>query len=296
MKKTLIIIGGPTAVGKTKLAIKLAQKFQSEIISADSRQFYKELNIGVAKPSKLDISKIPHHFIGHKSIHHNYSVAEYEQDALLSINKLFKKKDILFVCGGSGLYIDALCEGLHQFPEVKNKVRQNLEKDLQKKGLITLITELKKNDPTTYKKIDTKNPRRVIRALEIYRSSGKPYSFYLQKKKKKRNFNSLFFALQKNREKLYTLINARVETMINDGLLTEVKSLYPYKDKKALQTIGYQEIFKYLDQKTTITEAIEEIKKNTRRYAKRQITWFKQKKYHQIHKDQEVFELISQLI
>ena len=296
MKKTLIIIGGPTAVGKTKLAIKLAHQLQSYIISADSRQFYKELNIGVAKPSKLDICKTPHHFIGHKSIHNDYSVGEYEQDALLIINKLFKQKDILLVCGGSGLYIDALCEGLHQFPEINKTVKKKLEEDLQKKGLITLTKELKKNDPKTYKKIDTKNPRRVIRALEVYRSSGKPYSFYLQKKKKKRNFNTLFIALQKKRETLYRLINARVDKMIDDGLLAEVKSLYPYKDKKALQTIGYQEIFKYLDQKTTINEAVEEIKKNTRRYAKRQINWFKQKKYYQIQEEQEAFELMSQLI
>lgn len=295
MTKTLIIIGGPTAIGKTALAIKLAKQFQSEIISADARQFYKELNIGVAKPSKKELHQITHHFIGHKSIKDSYSIGQYEKEGLLLLNQLFTKHNLLFVCGGSGLYIDALCEGLHDFPKIDDHIKQKLIQELQEKGLQRLIQELHDVDFKTYQKIDKKNPRRIIRALEIYRSSGKPYSFYIQKKRKQRNFNTIFINLNTSRDILYQKINNRVDNMIAKGLIQETKTLYQYRENHALNTIGYQELFEYFNQNLSLSEAIDEIKKNTRRYAKRQITWFKKEKYHQvnINEEEKIFKIIQ---
>ena len=281
MKKTLIIIGGPTGIGKTSLSISLAKDIGSEIISCDSRQFFKELNIGVAKPSKEELKEVPHHFIGHKSVSEKYTVGNYEKECLHLINILFKKHNILFLCGGSGLYIDAVCEGLNDFPKIDQRIRENLNNNLQEKGLDYLNTELRKCDKETYNKIDRQNPRRVIRALEVYQSSGRPYSFYIKQEKKKRDFNTVFIALETSREILYQKINNRVELMFKNGLIEEVESLKKYQKNPALNTIGYKEIFHYFDTKKSIDETIQEIKKNTRRYAKRQITWFKHKKYHQ---------------
>jgi len=297
MKKTLIIIGGATATGKTKTAINLALKFKSEIISVDSRQFYKELNIGVAKPSPIELKTIPHHFIGHKSIKNSYSIGEYEKDSLILLNKLFKKHDILFLCGGSGLYIDSVCEGLNKFPEIKTSIKERIHYDLATTGLKSLVEELKLIDKETYQKIDRQNPRRIIRALEVYRSSGKPYSFYTKQKNKKRNFNTLFIALKQPRKTLYNNINNRVDLMIKNGLMNEVQTVYKYKNYPALQTIGYQELFQYFDKKKSLEETINEIKKNTRRYAKRQITWFKNNKYFQFESNEEknIIKLISKL-
>ena len=295
MKKKLIILGGATAVGKTKLSVKLAKKFKSQIISADSRQFYKELNIGVAKPSKLEIKKVIHHFIGHISIEQSYSVGEYEEDGLKLINRLFKKHNILFLCGGSGLYIDAICEGLNTFPKINKKIKEKINSDLKQKGLDFLNEELKSIDLKTYKKIDKQNSRRVIRALEVYRSSGVPYSFYIKKEKKVRDFKTLFITLTKSRKNLYENINDRVDQMITAGLINEAKKLYRHKHTQGLNTIGYQEIFKYLDKKISLERAINEIKKNTRRYAKRQINWFNKKKYHQFDVDgeEDIIEFIK---
>ncbi len=281
MKKKLIIIGGPTGIGKTSLSISLAKDIGSEIISCDSRQFFKELNIGVAKPSKEELKEVPHHFIGHKSVSEKYTVGNYEKECLHLINILFKKHNILFLCGGSGLYIDAVCEGLNDFPKIDQRIRENLNNNLQEKGLDYLNTELQKCDKETYNKIDRQNPRRVIRALEIYKSSGRPYSFYIKQEKKKRDFNTVFIALKTSREILYQKINKRVELMFKNGLIEEVENLKKYKKNPALNTIGYKEIFHYFDTKKSIDETIQEIKKNTRRYAKRQITWFKHKKYYQ---------------
>ena len=298
MKKTLIIIGGPTAIGKTKLAIKLAQEWKSEIISADARQFYKELNIGVAKPSKKDLNIIPHHFIGHISIQDSYSVGHYEKDTLKLLDKLFKKHNILFVCGGSGLYIQSICEGLNYFPKVTAKIKQAINHKLITKGLYSLKEELKSIDIETYKKIDKKNPRRITRALEICRSSEKPYSFYTNKKIPKRDFQTLYITLNTPRKLLYDNINNRVDEMIKNGLMKEAEILYEHKNKQALQTIGYQEIFKYIDQEISLEEAVEQIKKNTRRYAKRQITWFKQKKYHPLEsiEEESIYDFIKKSI
>ena len=294
MKKKIIVIGGPTAIGKTALTIKLAKEWKTEIISADARQFYKELNIGVAKPSNKELNTVPHHFIGHISIEKNYSVGQYEQDALTKLSELFKKHNVIFVCGGSGLYIQAICNGLNDFPEINRDVKIKLKYDLINKGLDHLIIELKKNDIETYHKIDKKNPRRVLRALEVYRSSGKPYSFYTKQEKNTRDFEAIYIALNTDREILYKQINDRVDKMIENGLMKEAKNLYNYKDKQALNTIGYQELFEHFNQKISLDKAIDQIKQNTRRYAKRQITWFNKEMYNHFTSNQE--ELIIDFI
>ncbi|MBE37732.1 MAG: tRNA (adenosine(37)-N6)-dimethylallyltransferase MiaA [Flavobacteriales bacterium] len=277
--KKLIIIGGPTAIGKTEAAIQLADKFHSEIISTDARQFYKELNVGVAKPTSLDLKKIKHHFIGHISIKQKYSVGQFEKDSLELLEQLFKNKDILFLCGGAGLYIDAVCEGLNKFPIIQENIKEKINSDFKLKGLNCLVEELKKNDLDTYNKIDLNNHRRIIRAVEVFRASGKPYSYYINKKKNKRNFSTTYISLTNNREYIYNNINKRVDKMIENGLIDEAKKLYKYNHLQALQTIGYKEVFQYIESKLSKINMIEEIKKNTRRYAKRQINWFNQKKY-----------------
>ncbi len=287
MNKTLIVLGGPTGIGKTKLAIKLAQKLESEILSADSRQFYKELNIGVAKPTKEELDTIPHHFISHLSITTPYSVGEYEKDALNLLEKLFKKHNYIMMCGGSGLYIEAVTNGLNKFPEINQKVKIELEHELNTSGLAALREELKKNDIETYKKIDKQNSRRIIRALEVYRSSKKPYSFFTNQKIKTRNFKTIFLKLDIPRNDLYNRINQRVDNMLTNGLIEEAKKTYKYKKYQSMQTIGYQELFKYFEKKCSLDEAITEIKKNSRRYAKKQITWFKKSKYHVIDSNKE---------
>jgi len=294
MKKKIIIIGGPTAIGKTALTIKLAKEWKTEIISADARQFYKELNIGVAKPSNKELNTVPHHFIGHISIEKNYSVGQYEQDALTKLSELFKKHNVIFVCGGSGLYIQAICNGLNDFPEINRDVKIKLKYDLINKGLDHLIIELKQNDIETYHKIDKKNPRRVLRALEVYRSSGKPYSFYMKQEKNTRDFEAIYIALTTDRKILYKHINDRVDKMIENGLMKEAKNLYNYKDKQALNAIGYQELFEHFNQKISLDKAIDQIKQNTRRYAKRQITWFNKETYNHFTSNQE--ELIMDFI
>ncbi len=280
-KGKLIVLAGPTAIGKTDLSLYLAQKYHSAIISCDSRQFYKELDIGVAAPNKEDTKIIPHYFIKNKSIKSHYSVGQYEKDGLKLLNQLFEKHNILFLCGGSGLYIDALCEGLHKFPLVPTKIKQQLNNEYIEKGLKHIQNELKKNDLNTYNTIDIKNYRRVLRALEIYRTTNVPFSEFKTNKLTKRFFNTLYISLIQDREAIYQQINNRVDEMIKNGLISEVTRLFKYRNLKPLQTIGYKELFKYIDGDITLNKAIEEIKKNTRRYAKRQITWFKNKKYIQ---------------
>ena len=293
--RKIVIIGGPTAIGKTNFAIELAKKFNSEIISADSRQFYQELNIGVAKPSKIQLKEVKHHFINNISIKNKYSIGEYEKHALQLTDKLFKKHNTLFVCGGSGLYIDALCEGLHEFPLIDKQVKKKTREDLMQMGIEFLNQELKKNDIETYTKIDKNNPRRITRAIEVYRSSGKPYSYYINKKKKKRSFSTIFINLIDSRENIYNNINKRVDNMIQNGLIDEAKKLYDYKDLQALQTIGYQEVFQYLEKNLTLEKMIAEIKQNTRRYAKKQINWFKHEKYlkFKITEEEKIIDLIK---
>ena len=275
MPKFLISIIGPTAIGKTALSIKLAQHFKTEIISADSRQFYKEMQIGTAAPSKEELACAKHHFIHHKSIHDSYNVGTFEKDALNCIQKLFKKQNIVIMVGGSGLYVDTVTKGLDDFPVVDSNIRKTLNEQLKNDGLITLKNQLKVLDIKTFESIAIDNPHRVIRALEICIGTGKPYSSFLNKGKEKRNFKTISIGLTAERDIIYNRINHRVDLMMEADLLNEVKKLMEYKDLNALNTVGYKELFNYLDGEWPLDFAISEIKKNTRRFAKRQLTWFK---------------------
>ena len=275
MNRHLITIIGPTAIGKTNLAIKLADYFKTEIVSADSRQFYKEMNIGTAKPSNSELNSIKHHLINNKSINDNYNISDYEKDALKSIKSIFNKNDAAILVGGSGLYINTVLYGLDEIPGISDEIRNSLYLDLELKGIKKLQEELKLLDPASYSDIDINNPRRLIRALEVSISTGKSYSSFLKKKKKKRDFNIIVLGINQERSELYNKINTRVDNMIESGLINEVKELHNLKGLNALNTIGYREVFNYIEAKYSLDECINEIKKNTRRYAKRQLTWFK---------------------
>ncbi|WP_405382416.1 tRNA (adenosine(37)-N6)-dimethylallyltransferase MiaA [Maribacter sp. LLG6340-A2] len=272
--KTLISVTGPTAIGKTKLAIALANHYNTEIISADSRQFFKEMSIGTAVPTTSELTQAKHHFIQHKSILETYTVGDFERDALQLTEALFKTYDVVVMVGGSGLYVNAVTEGLNEFPSVSPNIRLKLNSDLENKGLHHLQETLNELDPEYFSKVDIHNPQRVIRALEICIGSGQPYSSFINKPKKKRNFNVITVGLKADREIIYNRINERVDLMIKEGLLPEAEALVPYKSYNALQTVGYKELFKYFEGEWTLNFAIDEIKKNTRRFAKRQLTWF----------------------
>ena len=273
-KKTLITIVGPTAIGKTSLSILIASYFDTEIISCDSRQFYKEMTIGTAVPEKEELAVVPHHFIQNRSIFEDYNVGAYERDALNVLDTLFKKHNTVVMVGGSGLYVKSVLEGLDDFPKIDPSIRLELKHVLEKEGIIPLQDQLKKLDVTTYNTIDIENPQRVIRALEICIGTNLPYSSYTGKLKKKRKFNSIVIGLNGEREKIYERINRRVDLMVEKGLLDEAQKLFPNKELNALQTVGYKELFSFFEEKVTKDEAIQEIKKNTRRFAKRQLTWF----------------------
>lgn len=276
--KYLVSIVGPTAIGKTALSIKLAQHYNTEIISADSRQFYKEMKIGTAAPSKTELEAAKHHFVHHKSIEDNYNVGSFEKEGLQKINELFKQHNIVIMVGGSGLYVDAVTNGLDIFPDIDSSIRESLNNDLKNKGLSYLQNKLKDLDEVAFKTIAIDNPHRVIRALEISIGTRKPYSSFLNQGKTKRHFKTFTIGLTANRETIYERINRRVDIMLEDGLLDEVKTLYKFKNLNALNTVGYKEIFNYLDNTWDLDFAVSEIKKNTRRFAKRQLTWFKRNK------------------
>jgi tRNA dimethylallyltransferase len=271
----LITIVGPTAIGKTALSIQLAQHFNAEIISCDSRQFYKEMTIGTAVPEPEELAAVTHHFIQNKSIFEAYSVGQFEREALQKIATLFKTNSTVIMVGGSVLYVYAVLNGLDYFPEVAPEIRATLNQQLKEKGIVFLQEELKKRDLETYTTIAIDNPQRVIRALEVCIGSGLPYASFKNKPKAPRNFKSIKIGLTADREIIYQRIHQRVDLMLQKGLEEETKKLYPNKELNALQTVGYRELFSYFD--TTITKefAIEEIKKNTRRFAKRQLTWFR---------------------
>jgi len=273
--KVLLAVVGPTAIGKTALGIQLAKHFDTEIISADSRQFFKEMKIGTAVPSGEELNQAPHHFIQHKSIFEPYSVGDFEKDAIALLDNLYQKKDIAIMVGGSGLYVDAVISGLDEFPKVDPQIRETLNKELEDNGLESLQKELKQRDPEYYKTVDLENPHRLIRALEVCRAANKPYSSFLNQQKPERLFKSLYIGIDAPREVVYQRINSRVELMMEAGLLEEAKKLYPYKELNALQTVGYKELFEYIDGKYTLDFAVSEIKKNTRRFAKRQLTWLR---------------------
>lgn len=293
-KPLLICVVGPTAIGKTSLAIALANAFSAEIISADSRQFFKEMSIGTAVPSEEELSAATHHFIQNRSIFEEYSVGDYERDAIAFLTNYFTKMKIAIMVGGSGLYVDAVVKGLDNFPEVPSEIRKQLNTELKEIGIEALQKELKEVDPAYFEKVDIHNPHRLVRALEIYRSTGKPYSSFLNREAVARNFEVVFIGLSAEREIVYNRINLRVDQMLEAGLVEEAKALLPYKDKNALQTVGYRELFEYFDNKITLEEAISEIKKNTRRFSKRQNTWFKKNEaIHWFNFETEPTEIIN---
>lgn len=271
----LITIVGATAIGKTALSIKLAQHFNAAIISCDSRQFYKEMSIGTAVPTTDELSQATHYFIQNRSIFDDYNVGQFERDALLKLDELYQKNNTTIMVGGSGLYVDAVIKGLDNFPTVNPHIRAQLNQELIENGLASLQNQLKALDSKSYNAIEIDNPHRVIRALEICIGTGKPYSYYKNKPKATRNFTPIFIGIDAEREIIYNRINQRVDNMMENGLLDEVKKLHQYKNLNALQTVGYRELFQYLDGEITLDFAISEIKKNTRRFAKRQNTWFK---------------------
>ncbi len=275
---TLIVISGPTASGKTELSLSLAKFFNAEIISCDSRQFYREMNIGTAKPTESQFKEVLHHFINSHSIEENYSAGDYEKDVLSFLENYFKKNKIAILTGGSGLFMRIVCEGVDEYPEVPEIIRQELKNNFLQEGIESLQRELKEKDPIYYEKVDNNNPQRLIRALEVCRASGKTFSSFHGKTKPKRFFNIIKVALDWDRELLYDRINRRVDYMISSGLEKEAKSLYPYKHLNSLQTVGYQEFFDYFDEKITKEEAISKIKQNSRNYAKRQLTWLRKEK------------------
>lgn len=273
-KKQLICIVGATAVGKTSLAIQLAHYFNTVIISADSRQFYKELNIGTAKPNALEMDGIIHYFIDNQSITQNYSVGEYEKDALSLLDNLFQKYDTIVAVGGSGLYVRALCDGLDEFPKIDADIRPQLQKELEEKGLSYLTNLLKELDFDYYQEVDLQNTQRVLRAVEVCIGTKKTYSSFRKGKKKERPFQIIKIGLTLPREILYQKIDARMDLMIEQGLEKEATDLLPFAAHNALKTVGYQEIFDFLENKYDWNECVRLLKRNSRRYAKRQITWF----------------------
>ena len=277
----LITIIGPTAIGKTALSIKLAQYFNCDIISCDSRQFFKEMKIGTAVPNEEELGSTKHHFIQNKSIFENYSVGDFEVEALKKLDELFKKNNVQIMVGGSGLYVDAVLKGFDEFPAIDVSVREKINLEYDKKGIEYLQEKLKELDSVYYQKLITENPQtlqnpqRMKRFVEVCIGTDTPYSSFLGKRKNTRNFTPIIIGLEADREIMYNRINQRVDIMIKEGLLDEVKSLFKHKELNALQTVGYRELFDFIEGKTTLDFAIEEIKKNTRRFSKRQITWFK---------------------
>lgn len=275
MDKFLITIIGATAIGKTALSIKLAQHFNTDIISCDSRQFYKEMKIGTAVPSTEELAAATHHFIQNRSIFEDYSVGQFEKDALAKLNTLFRKKNIVVMVGGSGLYTNAVIDGLDYFPEVNPEIRDQLNQQIETEGIEILQNKLKELDLKSYNSIEIENPHRLIRALEVCIGTGKTYTEFKNKPKVIRNFTPIKIGLTADRELMYNRINKRVDLMLKEGLLEEAKKLHEYKNLNALQTVGYRELFNYFDGNCTLEFATEEIKKNTRRFAKRQVTWNK---------------------
>lgn len=300
MQKTLISLMGPTAIGKTAMGIQLAKLLDTEIISADSRQFYKEMCIGTAVPTQEELAAVPHHFIQHLSIADDYNVGDFEKDALKKLTELFKIHDTVVMVGGSGLFVKAVSEGLDQFPEVDPHIRKELNDKVDSGELRSLQEFLQQVDSDYASKIDLQNPRRVIRALEVYLSSGKPFSHFLNQPKPKRNFKTLKVGLKAPREIIYDRINRRVDLMMEEGLLKEAQSLYPQRDKNPLNTIGYRELFRYFDGDCSLEFAVSEIKKNTRRFAKRQMTWFRNQEdlvwFEYNDKAEDILQYLQRLI
>ena len=272
--KNLIVIVGPTGIGKTSLSIEIAKHFKCDIISADSRQFFKEMAIGTAKPTTTELAEAPHHFISNKSINQKYSAGTFEVEAIAKLKELHKTNDVAILVGGSGLYVNAVCDGIDDIP-FDLKVREQLNKELEEFGAKPLREELKEKDPEHYARMNTKNPQRLVRAIEVCRITGKTYTSFRKNTVKKRDFNIIKIGLNADREVVYNRINQRVDLMMEKGLLDEVKSLEKNKNLNALNTVGYKELFAYLDDYQTLEDAVDLIKQNSRNFAKRQLTWFK---------------------
>ncbi len=299
-KGLLVIIVGPTAVGKTDISINLAKSFRTEIISADSRQMYHEMQIGTARPSELQMQEVKHHFVANISINDYYNASMYEFECISLLEKLFQKHEIVVLTGGSGLYIDAITKGIDDLPTIDPEVRSNMLSLFENEGIEGLRNRLKIVDPEYYSKADLMNHKRLLKALEVATMTGMPYSTFLTYQKKERSFDMLKICLHTDRELLYKRINQRVDNMLEQGLLEEVKSLLPYRSLNALNTVGYKELFDYFDQKITLETAIELIKRDSRRYAKRQLTWFSKEKneYNWIEttEKEKILELIEAYI
>lgn len=295
-KKTLIVLIGPTGVGKTDLSIKIAEKYGSPIISADSRQLYSDLKIGTAAPTEEYLKRIKHYFVGTLKLTDYYSAAQYESEVISLLEELFKNNDTILLTGGSMMYIDAICKGIDDIPTVDNETRQMMMEKYEKEGLERLCAELKLLDPEYYSIVDLKNPKRVIHALEICYMTGKTYTSFRTGNRKQRPFDIIKIGLCRDREELYDRINKRVDIMINDGLVDEVKSVYQYKDLNSLNTVGYKEIIQYLEGNCTLEFAIEKIKQNSRIYSRKQMTWFKRDneiKWFHPDKENEIMEFIE---
>lgn len=273
--KTLIVIAGPTAVGKTSLAVSVAKELHTEILSADSRQFYREMQIGTARPTEKEMDGIPHYFCGHLSVEDDYNVSDFEREALSKLSELFQTHDTVVMTGGSGLYINAVCRGIDELPDPHPKLRQRLKDDWENRGIDTLRQELQKLDPEYYQQVDIHNPKRLMRAIEVCRTTGRKYSELRSNTPKVRPFNILKIGLTLEREALVERIHRRTDKMIADGLVEEAQKLLPQRHYNALNTVGYKEIFHYLDGEISLEQAIRDIKTSTRRYAKRQLTWFR---------------------
>ena len=294
--KNLIYIAGPTGIGKTNLSIEIAKKLNTEIISCDSRQFYKELKIGTSPPSTSQLNQIRHHLIHNKSIHDVYNVGLYEKEAIELVNKLFEETDILILVGGSGLYADSIMNGIDNFPDIPPKIREGLINEYNSSGLEVIQNKLKKLDIKYYNEVDLNNSNRIIRALEIIEFTGKPFSLFRTKKIKERIFESQVIVMECERNKLYNRINDRVDMMIEKGLENEVLELKDFKHLNSLNTVGYKEFFKYFEDKISYSDAVGKIKQNTRNYAKRQITWLK--KYNnsiKVNYNQDIDKIINEL-
>lgn len=299
MKKILVVIVGPTGIGKTGTAIVLADHFQTDIISADSRQIYREMEMGTAVPSKEEQEKVKHHFLQTRSIHDYYNASMFEMEVLDLLENLFRKKDIVLLVGGSGLYVDAVCKGIDDIPSIDPEVRKSLSDQYTTEGIESLRRQLKILDPVYYEKVDLKNHKRILKALEISLMTGRPYSSFLTRETKERNFQILKIGLNRDRKELYEIIDQRVDDMIRSGLVEEAKKLLPYREINPLNTVGYKELFKHFEGKYTLEEAISLIKRNSRRYAKRQISWFsRDKEIRWFHPDdrEEIMQFISKAI
>ena len=284
----MIVVAGPTAIGKTSLAVTLARQLDAEIVSADSRQFYRELNAGTAKPTRAQLASVPHHLINSLSISEEYNAGKFEADALSCLEEIFQRKHTAILCGGSGLYIDLICEGSDPLPPQDKEIRKSLNDLYAVEGISALQQKLLALDPDYYHSVDLNNPHRLIRALEVCLTTGSPYSKLRKGKGVKRNFEIFRIGLEDDRQVVYGRIDKRVTEMMENGLLEEVRELYPYKDLNALKTVGYTELFQHLEGRLTLEEAVDKIRQHTRNYAKRQWTWFrKNKSYRWFHPSEE---------